>query len=112
MEVPRIKLAEVSAGLRTVLEKALRSSYGEARLASGVGPDGTEYDAYLHHSLVTILEVIAQTSESVTMPEPAGVVWQPVLAEQDWVRLAEVGEGLRQALEESSRSRRPRRSSR
>jgi hypothetical protein len=96
-----LKLEEISEGLRSVLEKAPQTSYGERHLASGVGPNGTEYDACLRHNLVTIGEVIAQTSESVTMPEPADVGWKPVLAEPDWVRLDEVGEGLRKALEEA-----------
>jgi hypothetical protein len=36
------------------------------------------------------------------MPEPEGVFWRPLLAERDCVRLAEVSEGLRQALEKGS----------
>jgi hypothetical protein len=92
-----ITLDAVSEGLRKALTEA-RWPDGR-RLAAGVGPDGMQYDASLHHGLVSICETLAYTSFGIAIPEPEGVVWKPILTKQDWVKLKEVSEGLRKALE-------------
>jgi hypothetical protein len=93
-----VDLKEVGEGLRKALEEG-RWPDGQC-YAAGVGLDGTEYRASLRHDLVFMHEIIHCNSIDIPLPEPEGVVWKPILTENDWVKLDQVSEGLRRALEE------------
>jgi uncharacterized protein YeaC (DUF1315 family) len=97
MEDKLAKLNEVSEGLRKALEEGLWP--GGRRRARGVEPDGTEYHAAALHGLVSI-KALPHGPQSIAIPEPDGVVWQPMRTEEKPVKLDETSSGLRKALEE------------
>lgn len=96
----RYLLEDMSVGLRQALEEA-RWPYGR-RIATGRGADGTEYEAEQIGSLVYIHELIRENPYTIAIAEPADAVWQPILTDEQCVRLAAVSAALRRALENST----------
>lgn len=91
-----LKLPAVSEELRTALGEA-RWPNGSC-LVVGTAPDGTRYYASERDDLIYIYEQVAPNAIRIPLPEPEGVVWQPVLTVREPVRLAAVSAGLRKAL--------------
>jgi hypothetical protein len=92
-----VRLEEVSGGLRRALEEA-RWPDGR-RIADGMGADGKEYYAGLNDDRVVIYEIVYGVRFPIPIAEPEGVVWKPTLTEREWVKIGQVSEGLRKALE-------------